>query len=102
MRTNQGIFRAVIKAGIYKGARCSESVERFMCHSLVEARKTKVITAREYDLATGAIKKYFNRLNCMTGGSYSIMEHATRYAFPVSHPGWEGMLDFYKNWNKRP
>jgi hypothetical protein len=101
MRTNQGIFRAVIKAGFYAGLDSPEAINSYMCNSLRKARLEKVITEREYDLASAAIPKYMDQLNKYSGSNSTIMWHALRNAYPDMVQR-EDMVELYKNWNKRP
>jgi hypothetical protein len=101
MRTNQGIFRAVIKAGIYGGIDSRDSTTCFMCNSLGRAKREKVITEREYDLASAAIRKYTDQLNKYSGSNGSVLWWELDRAYPGKVQRSD-MVELYKNWNKRP
>lgn len=98
MRKTQGIFRAVIRAGMY----ASKSHEYFMCVSLGRAEAAGIISAEERDRAEVAIKKYMQALapgvNVLRLALLRVGDARAEYESWVDGAA----RDFYWNWDKRP
>ena len=100
MRTNQGIFQAVIRAGYYNST-CHES---YMCSSLVHAKNAGVISDKEFTLAGNAIKKYMDELSGKDRKYFVLSTNLYISGFEDYSAEWYkgGGDKFYWNWNKRP
>lgn len=98
MRKTQGIFRAVIRAGLY----AKQPDEDFMCHALRKAADAGIISPEEMGRAKTAIQQYMRHL----APDVTVLRLAL-IRVGIDHGEYDTWVggagrDFYWNWDKRP